>query len=92
MAVKEATKNEDLVTTDILDVPEDVADGYFDGSEKKIFKTDLVYSKQRFRHDVLQMLRLCSMKGYDDAVIEGTERESSADFLYDAGRLAVLCW
>ena len=65
-------------------MPEVVAYGHSDGSEMKIFKRDSVYSKQRSHHDVLQMLRLCRTKGYDELVIEGTGRETSADFLYDA--------
>ena len=44
---------------------------------------DLVYSKQRSDDCMLQMLRLCSVRGRDELVIESTGLGTSARFLYD---------
>ena len=83
MAVKQSTNTKDLDTTKILYVPEVVIFGHSDGSELKIVKKDFVYSKRRTVDHVLQMLRLCSIRGYDEIVIESTGLETSTSFFYD---------
>ena len=83
MAVPQAAENENLSNTDTLYVPEVLVYGYSDGLERKLFKRDSLYSKHRSSPDLLQLLRLCTMKGYDELVIESIDLEFSDLLFYD---------